>query len=49
MAVAAGRLDTALIQEDCTPVGGDRRLWKDAVGDYHRLWKDAVDWWRICG
>ena len=35
-AVAAGRLDT-VGQEDCTPMGGVRRLWKD-----------ALDWWRIC-
>ena len=35
--VAAGRLDMALVQEDCTPLGGDRRLRKD-----------ALDWWRIC-
>jgi hypothetical protein len=38
MAVATGRLDTALVQEDCRPVGGDCRLWED-----------ALDWWRICG
>ena len=34
--VASGRLDTALIQEDCIPLSGVRRLWKD-----------ALDWWRI--
>jgi hypothetical protein len=31
MAVAAVRLDTAQVQEDCIPVGGNRRLWKDAL------------------
>ena len=25
-------LDTALAQEDCTPLGGERRLWNDALG-----------------
>jgi hypothetical protein len=28
----------ALVQEECTPLGGDRRLQKDAIA-----------WWRICG
>jgi len=36
--LAAERLDTALVQEGCTPLGVDRRLLKDALG-----------WWRICG
>ena len=37
MEVARGRLDTT-VQGDCTSLGGDRRLWKN-----------ALDWWHICG
>ena len=35
--VAVERLDTALIQEDCAPLGGNRLPQKG-----------ALDWWRIC-
>ena len=33
---AAGRLDTALVQENCTPLG------------HRCLWKETLDWCRIC-